>query len=341
MDQCIEALHTAYLDLAIGSAVTRRRSDSLVPSGANSYGLKTMDGIAPSLGVGAVRINSDILSWPKVGNVFRRVKIPAAPGDRFTGVILLFSIKTGEPLAIMPDGVIQRLRVGATSALGMRYLAKSDPCKAAIIGSGWQAGAQLMGLVTIFPEVEKIRVFSPNFRNVDLFCKNWSQQCNQILIRAKSIAEAVKGCDIVLCATNSIDPVFSPNIFETGMHVGSIKPSEIPKESLELADKVYVHLGHSKPDLVQASGLAVPDHTCGRGWTISEEFDFASCPTLLALVSGIAEGRVDDDERTCFVNDLGLGLQFAVVAGLAHKLALDAGLGAEFQTELFTQVEHP
>ena len=82
MDQCIDALSEAYLDFASGIAVTRQRSDTLVPSGESIYGLKTMDGIAPRLSVGAVRINSDIVTWPKVGDSYRRVKVPAAPGSR-------------------------------------------------------------------------------------------------------------------------------------------------------------------------------------------------------------------------------------------------------------------
>ena len=94
MERCIDALSDAYLDFLSGIAVTRQRSDALVPSGDSIYGLKTMDGIAPSLGVGAVRINSDIVTWPKVGDSYRRVKVPAAPGSRYTGLILVFSIET-------------------------------------------------------------------------------------------------------------------------------------------------------------------------------------------------------------------------------------------------------
>ncbi len=125
MDQCIDALSSAYLDFSSGVAVTRQRSDTLVPSGESVYGLKTMDGIAPGLDVGAVRINSDIVTWPKVGDSYRRVKVPAALGSRYTGLILVFSTEMAEPLAIMPDGVIQRMRVGATSALGTHHLAKN------------------------------------------------------------------------------------------------------------------------------------------------------------------------------------------------------------------------
>ncbi len=341
MDQCIDALHDAYLDFASGAAVTRQRSDTLVPSGKSVYGLKTMDGIAPRLGVGAVRINSDIVTWPKIGDSYRRVKVPAAPGSRYTGLIIVFSIETGEPLAIMPDGVIQRMRVGATSALGTHHLARADSRTAAIIGSGWQAGSQLMGLFAVRPDIEVIRIFSPNPENVKTFCREWSQQFNRELHAVDSLIEAVEGADIVLCATSSIDSLFEVEHFEAGMHVGSIKPPEISRQCLELADRICVHVGHGKPILTQSDDLIVPDHSSGRGWSISDKFDFAVCPTLPELISGAVNGRVKPQERTCFVNDLGLGLQFAVVAGITMRLALSAGIGQDLPTEIFTQLEHP
>ena len=44
-----------------------------------------------------------------------------AIGDMgYVGLVLLFSTDTGEPLAIFPDGVLQRMRVGATSAIGAK-----------------------------------------------------------------------------------------------------------------------------------------------------------------------------------------------------------------------------
>ncbi len=341
MDRCISALRGAYLDFASGVAVTRRRSDTLIPSGESIYGLKTMDGIAPNLGVGAVRINSDIVTWPKVGSSYRRVKVPAAPGSRYTGLILVFSTETGEPLAIMPDGVIQRMRVGATSALGTDYLAKKEATMASIIGSGWQAGAQLMGLLAVRPEIQTVRVFSPNSAHGEAFCREWGSQLGQEFCAYSLITDAVQGADIVLCATSSIDPVFERKHFEKGMHVGSIKPPEISRSCLDLADKVCVHLGHGKPALVQADNLVVPDHSGDRGWKTSDAFDFSSCTTLADLISGATNGRTNADERTCFVNDLGLGLQFAVVAGVTLRLAESAGIGRVLPTELFTQVEHP
>src|SRR6478735_6997833 len=86
MRECIDVLEDVYVDLSEGRGVNRVRSDCLVPSGRKDalYSLKSMDGVIPKLGIGAVRIDSDIVTWPKEGNNVRRVKVPAANG-RYVG----------------------------------------------------------------------------------------------------------------------------------------------------------------------------------------------------------------------------------------------------------------
>src|SRR5688572_32223056 len=113
MVDCLPAIEASYRDLGEGRAANRPRSDLYAPSpdGQGRYVFKTMDGSLPRLGVTALRLNSDRVRWSSDG-AGRKEKIPAAAG-RWVGLILLFSHETGEPLAILPDGVIQRLRVGA------------------------------------------------------------------------------------------------------------------------------------------------------------------------------------------------------------------------------------
>ena len=66
----------------------------------------------------ALRLNSDVIRWEERDGRIIKDKIPAAPGNKWVGLIMLFSAETGEPLAIFPDGFIQGLRVAASSALG-------------------------------------------------------------------------------------------------------------------------------------------------------------------------------------------------------------------------------
>jgi tripartite-type tricarboxylate transporter receptor subunit TctC len=63
MRECIEVMEEAYIELAEGRGVSRTRSDCFTPTARADalYSLKSMDGVIPKLGIGAVRINSDII----------------------------------------------------------------------------------------------------------------------------------------------------------------------------------------------------------------------------------------------------------------------------------------
>ena len=205
-------------DLPVRLAATTR-ADAL-------YSLKSMDGIAPSLGVGAVRINSDIVTWPeRAGNV-RREKVPAAPGGRWVGLVLLFSSETGEPLAILPDGYLQRLRVGATNGLGARYLAREDARTVGLLGSGWQASGQLMAIAAV-RLITKVRCYSTSAAGREAFAARMSHELGVEVEPVESADAAVRGADVVLCATNSIEHVLFQRQVEPGMHLSSIKRPEI------------------------------------------------------------------------------------------------------------------
>ncbi|MGH6784514.1 MAG: hypothetical protein ACREBP_07810, partial [Sphingomicrobium sp.] len=58
MRECIDVLEEAYAELAQGRGVSRTRSDSMTPTSRPDalYSLKSMDGVVPKLGIGAVRI---------------------------------------------------------------------------------------------------------------------------------------------------------------------------------------------------------------------------------------------------------------------------------------------
>src|SRR5690242_13480889 len=142
MRKCVDALAASFADLADGNAVDRPRSHTYTHLGdGRHYLFKSMDGALPRLGIHALRLSSD-LTWEHDG---RRDKLPAAPGGRYVGLVLLFDQATLVPLAILPDGYLQRMRVGATSALAADRLARPEARVAAVVGAGWQAGAQIEG----------------------------------------------------------------------------------------------------------------------------------------------------------------------------------------------------
>jgi ornithine cyclodeaminase/alanine dehydrogenase-like protein (mu-crystallin family) len=335
-------MEQAYAELADGRGVSRTRSDCFTPTERPDalYSLKSMDGVIPKLGVGAVRINSDIVTWPKRGNNMRREKVPAAPNNRYVGLVLLFSVANGEPLAIMPDGVMQRMRVGAANGLGIKYLARPDAKSIAILGSGWQAGAQLMAACTV-REIEAIRCYSPNPQNREAFACSISPLIGTFVEAVSQPEEAIAGADIILCATNSIDHIFFERWIEPGMHLSSIKRPEIEVKAVKRADRVVIHWNEPSPLHVAARDVVIEERVAGRGWQLAEDIDFKQLPTLPELIVGRVEGRRAAGDVTCFINNIGLGYQFAAAGALVYRKAKESGLGHDLPTDWFTEDVHP
>jgi alanine dehydrogenase len=342
MHDCIAVMEEAYVELAEGRGVSRTRSDCFTPTTRADalYSLKSMDGVAPKLGVGAVRINSDIITWPKRGNNVRREKVPAAPNNRYVGLVLLFSVENGEPLAILPDGVMQRMRVGAANGLGIKYLARENARSVGILGSGWQAGAQLMAACAV-RNIDTIRCFSPNAQNCAAFAGQMSALLGVEVVPVREPEAAIGKADIVMCATNTLDSVFFAHWIEPGMHVTSIKRPEIETKAIMRADRVVIHWNEPSPLHVAAKGIVNEEKAQGRGWQVADEIDFKKLPTLPELILGRAEGRKSDSDVTCFINNIGLGYQFAAAGSLVYRKAKESGVGHELPTDWFTEDVHP
>lgn len=343
MPDCIKALETAYADLAVGRGITRTRSDCIAPTSYADdavYGLKSMDGVVPALGVSAIRINSDIVTNPKIGNTQRRVKIPAAPNDRYVGLVLLFSTANGEPLAIFPDGVLQHIRVGATNGLGAKYMARKDASVLGLLGSGWQAETQLTAACAV-RDIKEVRCFSPSKENREAFSERMSEVVGIEIKPVEHPEEAVRGADIAMCGTNSIDPIFFKEWIEPGMHISSIKKPEIDPAAVHAADRVALHTHDSTPIIVVAEGAPFQEESKGKAWNAAKDLDFSKYPTIADLIVGNGIGRENDKEVTCFLNNLGLGFQFAAAGSVIYKRAIEQGMGNELPTDWFTETVHP
>jgi len=348
MKDCLEALEAAFVELAEGRSAYRRRSDICTPSDYakdGMYVLKSMDGVMPALGVAAVRINSDIVSFPEVGGTMRKVKVPAAPNDRYTGLVLLFSTRTGEPLAIFPDGVMQPMRVAATSALGAMCLTRDDAHTVAILGCGWQARSQARAIVEV-RNVKAMRCYSPSATSRETFAREMSPLIGVDITPMTSAAAAAAGADIVLCATNSSAAVLQPEWIEKGMHLSAIQPHEIGIDSIRKADVVATLVADGEPDYITTHGIRDSDDPKGSLAKPSEDIwrNAITLPTLLSdrkLGRNASRGRTGRDQVTCFLNPLGVGLQFAAVGAVIYRRAIERGRGNAVPTDWFTEKEIP
>lgn len=341
MADCIDALEEGYRDLAEGRGGNRGRAEIVSPASTPGtvYALKSMDGVHSPSGFASIRLNSDIIGWREVAGSTRREKIPAAPGDRYVGLVLLFSTENGEPLAIFPDGLVQRMRVAATNGIACRYMAREDAKTACVIGSGWQAGSQAMAIAAARP-IERMTCYSPTPENRDRFAREMSERLGIEVVAANSLEDAMKGADIVACATNALDAIIGHNHVRAGVHYSSIKPAEISPGAVAACDRAVIHLRDNNPQVVRTHGVELGEDKKGA-LNPDKSIDESRMPQLTDLLTGAEKGRTNDGEATCFLNYSGIGYQFTIVGGLAYKKALEAGLGREIPTDWLTQLEHP
>jgi ornithine cyclodeaminase/alanine dehydrogenase-like protein (mu-crystallin family) len=59
------------------------------------------------------------------------------------------------------------------------------------------------------------------------------------------------------------------------------------------------------------------------------------------LLAGRTSGRTHDQQATCFLNNSGLGLQFAPLAAFLYERATNEGVGRTLPTSWFTESVHP
>ncbi len=339
----IAATEAVYRELAEGAAFNRARSQVYLPVESKAhpgfkYRFKSQEGGSAGTGVWALRITSDMAGHSFTAGVKRRRILPVATGNRYCGMVLLFDIERIEPVAIMPDGVIQKMRVAALSAVGAKYLAPGTPRVLGLFGSGWQAGAHLQYLCGLF-EFEKIKVYSPNEEHRREFAAAMSRKLDRSVDAAASAKETVEGSDFVQAATAAWDAVFDGHWVEKGMYVASIGGSDASNKRREIDDETIrradVYVVHSKevarldqsPDIWEAAQKGI------KPWNSIHE--------IQDLLVGKAPGRTRADEITLFNNNTGAGTQFAALGSAVLKRARDMGLGREIPTEWFLEDVSP
>ena len=337
MPDCLEAMEIAYRDLGEMRGANGLRSEVLTPTTRNDalHSLLTMSGVVPRFGVGAVRINSDILTWPNSPGGLRRVKVPAAPNNRYVGLVLLFSTTTGEPLAIYPDGIVQRMRVGACCGLGAKYLARADASDVSILGTGWQAGGQAMAICAV-RNVRRIRCYSPNRERREAFAREMSAKLGVEIVPAATAQEAVSGADAVMCATNSMEPIFSAEWLEPGMHVSSLKRLELDASVVAGADITFIHMRDAGSKTIRSAGAELSRDTEEKKMALSGKIGRESLPELTDLLLNRKPGRRSERDITLFLNYTGVGYQFATTGHVIYTKARQLGLGRQIDTDLLT-----
>jgi len=296
MNEAIEAMKTAFVQLINGEAIIPIRLSTDVPKkNATSLVMPAYSLKSPYYTVKIVSVN---YSNPQKG-------LPLLHSS-----VQVFDASKGNMVATLDGESVTAIRTGAVSGLATGMLAKKDAKIGAVFGTGVQAKSQVEAILAA-RNLEKILVFSRTKKSAELFC---NVIYDTFSIKASiGDKDSLKEADVICTATPSKKPLFDHGDLSMGVHInaiGSFKPymQEIPVETI-INSKVIVDKIESCK--VEAGDLIIPLEE-GK-WS----FDMVH-GELGQVISGEVSGRDLDGEITLF-KSVGNAIQDLALANIIMK----------------------
>lgn len=333
----IEVMERAFRQLAEGAAAFQPRTDFWSPTATNGdfYRWGSLLGMIIDPPTLAFRFKSDVIRWEEKDGLPTESWHNIRPG-LYCGFILLFDTSNGELIALMNDGVIQHVRVGATAGVGAKYLSREDSEVVAMLGSGGMARAYAEAIAAVRP-VKEIRVFSPTPANRERFA---SEMTDQLAIRVRPVsnaAEAVRDADIVAACTDSRIPVFTADMLDLlrpGAFLVRVRVDEFDPEVLRRVDRVVINSKDGFSDYVIGSEADRNRRPMNDNYRL--RYKAQDHDRLSDIIVGRVPARRNDRE-SIFYSNQSSGIQFAAVGRLLFEKAKERGLGMVIPVDWFTQ----
>ena len=295
MSEAVRLMGETFQALAAGTAVNQSRRRMMVPGGAVLHAMA---------GAAGQYFGTKIYS------------VQAKHGAYF--FFHLFDSTNAKPLAIIEANYLGQIRTGAASGYATDLLSRKDAKILGVIGSGFQARAQLEAILE-FRKLEQVRVWSRDPQRRENFAKECSDACGVPVIAVGTAEEAVKRADIVVTATSSKDPVIDCAWIAPGTHINAMGSNwahrrELPAELIERADLIAV-------DSIEQSKLEAGDLILA--WT-AEDWN---TPRLIELKN--ASGVERSAKAITIFKSNGLGVEDVTAGAYVYEQAMKKKLGRE------------
>jgi alanine dehydrogenase len=236
--------------------------------------------------------------------------------DAHQGTVTLFDGETGEVRALMNASAITAIRTAAVSAVATRLLAREDARELGVLGSGVQARSHLEAL-RLVRDFDRVRIYSPTAVHAQALAGETGAEV------AGSAEEAVRGADVVVTATSSVEPVLERGWLKDGAHVNVVggRPPEMRElDTATIVDSAfYVDRRESAENEAFDYRDALESGAIGPGHIRGE---------IGEVLIGTAPGRQSPEELIVF-RSLGLAVEDLAAAEYVVRRAREAGVGTE------------
>lgn len=333
--EAIEAMRVAFGDLAQGHAVNppRLRYSSATPDTERRYFANIHAGAVQSYQVACVRAGSHFMLTDDRNGQRRTLDNPDPVN---WSVITLYSLANGEPLAFMHETHLSGFRVGATTGLAVAEMARPNAKILGLFGTGNQAFPNCRAICAVRP-IERVQVYSPNAQHRADFAARMADEKVQVML-VDQPRDAVRGADIVCCATNAKQPVLSGEWLEPGQMVITIANSdvidtrsEVDPETFARASSIVVNTWEGVVANRQIELLEPIEQGIVRRENVHELGD---------VVTGKVQVRQQTDSILYYKNNTGLAIQFAACGAILHRKLVAEGTNRVIPREWFASQKY-
>lgn len=227
---------------------------------------------------------------------------------------VLADVDTGIPVLLSELTLCTALRTAAMSAVAARALARPNSKRMALIGNGAQSEFQALAFHHLLG-IEEIRLFDIDPNATAKLMRNLAYTALR-LIRCSSIAQAVRGSDIVTTVTadKTNATILTPAMIEPGMHINGVGG--------DCPGKTELH-----PDVLRGATVFVQyePQTRIEGDVQQLPADFA-VTELWQVLRGHSPGRTSQSQVTVF-DSVGFALEDYSTLRLLRDAASALGLG--------------
>jgi len=337
MEAAVDAMERVLKQYAQGLAAFQPRTDFWAPTAVSGdyYRWGSLLGAMYDPPTLALRFKSDILVWKEEGGAVTEEWHNMEPG-KYCGFIILIDMTNGEIIALMNDGVLHHIRVGATAGVGAKYLSRKDSSVLGVVGSGGMAETYAEAISLARP-IEEIRVYSPTPAHREAFAGKMSAKLGIPVIVKESNLEVARDADIVALCTDSRVPVYTLDMMRAqkpGATFIRCRLDEIDEPVLHAVDKIFGNQQESYSEFVIGSQQERDRRP--RNKEYRRRYKRNDYPFLAQVITGDVPGR-ENDTDTIYYDNNSAGLQFAAVGRVVYDRAKELGLGMQIPMEWFQQ----
>jgi ornithine cyclodeaminase/alanine dehydrogenase-like protein (mu-crystallin family) len=232
----------------------------------------------------------------------------------------LYDADSGAVAALIEADRLGQLRTGAATGVAVKYLASEGASEVGLIGSGWQAEAQLAAICQVRP-IRRAVVYSRDKGRRESFAGKMRNRLNVDVTATDSAETAVADLPLVVTATTSRVPVLDGSWLSDGATVCAIGSNALNRAEVDTATVGRAALVVC--DRVDACRLEASELTAAAD---SGDFDWSAAVELADVVAGNAVGRRDDAAVILF-KSVGLAIEDVALASQIVDRARQAGLG--------------